>query len=195
MVEKYVLGDMRFYPCILLVDNSPNALDWWSLPREWHRPDFLLVWDNVASGYGNWFIIFNEDIRKIVAQYSSFFIFTFYVTYRSCVYENCIVPMEGTLQNRTSRIVYTNIIRAKRVSNWYIPKKKSARVHACTHACTRVRLLLVLVCRIMYHIRTYLRICRYVCTRATYTYVFGLGSCNFLYVRTSCVLRHPVLYC
>ena len=110
MVEKYVLGDMRFYPCILLVDNSPNALDWWSLPREWRRPDFLFVWDNVASGYGNWFIIFNEDIRKIVAQYSSFFIFTFYVTYRSCVYENCIVPMEGTLQNRTSRIVYTNII-------------------------------------------------------------------------------------
>ena len=35
------------------------------------------------------------------------------------------------------------------------PKKK---VCACArvHACTRVRLLLVLVCRIMYHIRTYL---------------------------------------
>ena len=29
-----------------------------------------------------------------------------------------------------------NIIQAKRVSNWYIPKKKSARVHACT--CARV---------------------------------------------------------
>ena len=43
MVEKYVVGDMRFYPCILLVDNSPNALDWWSLPREWRRPVFLLV--------------------------------------------------------------------------------------------------------------------------------------------------------
>ena len=28
MVEKYVVGDMRFYPCILLVENSPNALDW-----------------------------------------------------------------------------------------------------------------------------------------------------------------------
>ena len=44
------------------------------------------------------------------------------------------------------------------------------------HACTCVRLILVLVCGIMYHIRTYLvsarlpskiRICRYVCTRAT----------------------------
>ena len=35
------------------------------------------------------------------------------------------------------------------------PKKK---VCACArvHACTRVRLLLVLVCGIMYHIRTYL---------------------------------------
>ena len=34
----------------------------------------------------------------------------------------------------------TFFIRAKRVSNWYIPKKKSARVHACTcarvHACS-----------------------------------------------------------
>ena len=51
-------------------------------------------------------------------------------------------------------------------------QKKSLRV--CTRARVPcVRLLLVLVCRIMYHIRTYLssapkiRICRYVCTRAT----------------------------
>ena len=49
------------------------------------------------------------------------------------------------------------------------PKKK---VCASAHV-PCVRLLLVLVCRIMYHIRTYLssapkiRICRYVCTRAT----------------------------
>ena len=46
-------------------------------------------------------------------------------------------------------------------------------MHACrVHVCTRA-IILVLVCRIMYHIRTYLssapkiRICRYVCTRAT----------------------------
>ena len=137
MVEKYVVGDMRFYPCILLVENSPNALDWWSLPREWRRPDFSLVWDNVASGYGNWFIIFKWGNKKNNGPIEFIFIFIFYVTYRSCVYENCIVPMEGTLQNRTSRIVYTNVIRAKRVSNWYIPKKSlrvctRARVHACS---------------------------------------------------------------
>ena len=46
-------------------------------------------------------------------------------------------------------------------------QKKSLRVCTCArvHACTRVRLLLVLVCRIMYHIRTYLisaRLPRYV---------------------------------
>ena len=32
---------------------------------------------------------------------------------------------------------FFNFIRAKRVSNWYIPKKKSARVHVCT--CARVQ--------------------------------------------------------
>ena len=35
------MGDMRFDRCILLADNSPDALDWSSLPREWRRPDFL----------------------------------------------------------------------------------------------------------------------------------------------------------
>ena len=52
-------------------------------------------------------------------------------------------------------------IRAKRVSNWYIPKKKSARVPACrVHVCT-CAIILVLVCGIMYHIRTYLVSARY----------------------------------
>ena len=36
---------------------------------------------------------------------SSTFIFIFDVTYRSCVYENSIVLIQGALQNRTSRIV------------------------------------------------------------------------------------------
>ena len=77
------------------------------------------------------------------------------------------------------------VIRAKRVSNWYIPQKKSARVPVCscavcTYVCTCVRLIiLVLVCGIVYHILTYLvsaryqpatkiRICRYVCARVGY---------------------------
>ena len=55
------------------------------------------------------------------------------------------------------------------------------RVCTCArvHVCTRVRLILVLVCGIMYHIRTYLvsaryqpatkiRICIYVCARVGY---------------------------
>ena len=53
------------------------------------------------------------------------------------------------------------------------PKKKVCTRAVCrVHVCTRA-IILVLVCRIMYHIRTYLssapkiRICRYVCTRAT----------------------------
>ena len=83
------------------------------------------------------------------------------------------------------------LIRAKRVSNWYIPNKKSARVPACrVHVCT-CAIILVLVCGIMYHIRTYLvsaryqpatkiRVCRYVCARVGYvlcaTYVRKLVS-------------------
>ena len=79
------------------------------------------------------------------------------------------------------RFFLSCIFRAKRVSNWYIPKKKvcaCARVHVCTcarvHVCTRVRIILVLVCGIMYHIRTYLvsaRLPRYVYVD---TYVPGL---------------------
>ena len=52
-------------------------------------------------------------------------------------------------------------------------KKVCASAHVPCARVPCVRLLLVLVCRIMYHIRTYLssapkiRICRYVCTRAT----------------------------
>ena len=42
MVEPY-MGDMRFDRCILLAKNSPDALDWSSFPREWRRPDFLLL--------------------------------------------------------------------------------------------------------------------------------------------------------
>ena len=64
VLDKYVVGDMRFYRFILLVDNSPNALDWRILPREGRWPDLFLVWDNVDSGYGNWFIIFYEDMSK-----------------------------------------------------------------------------------------------------------------------------------
>ena len=43
------------------------------------------------------------------------------------------------LSDASSRYSSVNfiIIRAKRVSNWYIPKKKSARVHVCT--CARVK--------------------------------------------------------
>ena len=33
-----------------------------------------------------------------------------------------------------AKYILPSFIRAKRVSNWYIPKKKSARVHACTRA-------------------------------------------------------------
>ena len=42
-------------------------------------------------------------------------------------------------------------------------QKKSMRVCTCArvHVCTRVRLILVLVCGIMYHIRTYLVSARY----------------------------------
>ena len=60
-------------------------------------------------------------------------------------------------------------------------QKKSLRVCTCARVslCPCVRLILVLVCGIMYHIRTYLvsaryqpttkmRICRYVCTRVGY---------------------------
>ena len=37
---------------------------------------------------------------------------------------------------KRNRWSFFSFIRAKRVSNWYIPKKKSARVHVCT--CARV---------------------------------------------------------
>ena len=57
MVEQY-MGDMRFDRCILLAKNSPDALDWSSFPREWRRPDFLLLarlrqpclWLEIRSG-------------------------------------------------------------------------------------------------------------------------------------------------
>ena len=56
-----------------------------------------------------------------------------------------------------------------------IHPKKIVCACAPVHVCTRVRLILVLVCGIMYHIRIYsrissapkIRVCRYVCTRAT----------------------------
>ena len=55
-------------------------------------------------------------------------------------------------------------------------QKKSLRVctRARVHACTRVRLLLVLVCGIMYRIRTYLisaRLPRYVYVAVSYTHL------------------------
>ena len=76
-------------------------------------------------------------------------------------------------------IFFIIIIRAKRVSNWYIPKKKSARVPVCPRAACTCAIILVLVCGFMYHIRTYLvsaryqpaakiRICIYVCARVGY---------------------------
>ena len=57
MAEPY-MGDMRFDRCILLAKNSPDALDWPSLPREWRKPDFLLhtrlrqrcLWLAIRSG-------------------------------------------------------------------------------------------------------------------------------------------------
>ena len=52
MVEPYI-GDTRFDRCILLAENSPDALDWPSLPRELRRPDFLPVRDNVACLAGD----------------------------------------------------------------------------------------------------------------------------------------------
>ena len=90
------------------------------------------------------------------------------------------------LKHRHIKNVYLVLVRRISYTSYHIPgiyferseflidtsPKKSLRV--CTRARVPcVRLLLVLVCRIMYHIRTYLssapkiRICRYVCTRAT----------------------------
>ena len=45
------MGDMRFDRYILLADNSPGALDWPRLHREWRRLDSLPVQDNGASGW------------------------------------------------------------------------------------------------------------------------------------------------
>ena len=57
MVEPYT-GDMRFDRCILLAKISPDALHWSRFPREWRRPDSLLLarlrqpclWLEIRSG-------------------------------------------------------------------------------------------------------------------------------------------------
>ena len=57
IVEPY-LGDTRFDRCILLAEKLPGRLDSPSLPREWRRPDFLLLarlrqrclWLTIRSG-------------------------------------------------------------------------------------------------------------------------------------------------
>ena len=113
-----------------------------------------------------WFLYTTRDSTNPYTKYNT-------------MYSNSYVNIDPTLI-ATSKYIFI-FIRAKRVSNWYIPKKKSARVPVCrVHVCTCVRLIiLVLVCGIMYHIRTYLvsaryqpatkiRICRYVCARVGY---------------------------
>ena len=71
VLEKYVVGDMRFYRFILLVDNSPNALDWRILPREGRWPDLFCLrqrwlWLRELIHYFLW------GHEQIMTQYSSF---------------------------------------------------------------------------------------------------------------------------
>ena len=91
-------------------------------------------------------------------------------------------------------VFYFVLIRAKRVSNWYTPQKKSARLPACT--CQ-----IILVLEFTYVSTTYvrtsaryqpvtkIRICIYVCARVGYvlcaTYVRKLVYARFLYLASA----------
>ena len=79
-----------------------------------------------------------------------------------------------------------NFIRAKRVSNWYIQKKKVCAC-ACVHACTRVRLILVLVLsrQIVYGQKTvYLCLSKYIVFENT----------QLLAVQASCGEKHRTVW-